>query len=1307
MPNIKSLARLNNSTVRCCTIAVLLLTPFVSWRPVFAQDPMEDKDVNEVLEDIHEDTAGVWWNKDWKLRRKVSIKDPKLLSGANDALLLVEPDPLLFYNTGRALDGLADLRVIGRDGSVLPSGVTHFGRDDGTSQIWFSPNIKDFQKSLDVYLYYGNPNAKPTGDKVPARGGASGDAQFVNVGPEEVLEGATVALPAIGSFFTKTVPFEAEGMQAADKDDIKVVDAGDASGEHLLTLAAGAKTPATLTTQVKVPDAGPWYAHIRYKNGTAKNKYSPFQITLGAQEITCGDAPGESTYAWKSAKVDLPQGEVKAGLKLNGPAAVDCIVLSKDPHYKPDYRDVNGPVWMRFKVNGPVKSPYYVDLFGMHTTYSATGQQGNTASYMFRDQLVYPRKIQWETEKGTIRDSDLPPYAADLPKDPKNLINGDEWTPWGKALAHGSWTWYSDVRFVAGGKSPQPLSQLNVSYEFATRPDSSRTYRSGSDESGGSNSIMVHMPTALDYQTLNHMTLTFADWGEQRFQMAQALGFKPNEGPKKIVMSTMATAYSERDAENILKTLGWIGLNTITMYNRSGKIEPEVREKHGLNGVWDFSRTQYMFFRHFYTPDPKLDRRLSTGKIEPGMRPLDKPRPGLTYAQTVAQIIDEETEKDYRQRHENMLKNSPWELAHTRYNDLDDEIGAAIDGHTINRHPLFKGYFIEYLKNHGQTPADFGIEKWEDIKAVDYSPELSKKEAEEKQIEEDRVAAEKKLEQDTDIVGDPEGKELLEAIEAEPPKKVEKNVKPKEPSGKTKVEDAAEEEARKGHERLTPVEIEKQKQLEKRAFYWTQRFRSSFTALFYHYHTKVVTKYYPAGIRTCANLQAMPAQVGRMWDGSLNIFDLGREEGFSSIQLEDWTGNDRNVRFSMDLLKAAARKKGQTTTALVVGGNPGRRVIANLMEEVRFFLFYLYGPIYAIGPVWAEDKNTQKDLGDALRKVAKTETDILASKRRQHEVALLVANTSETNGAYFQYPFDRERTAIYSSLIDAQVPVEVVGEEEIIEDDALKNYRVLYVCDPHVNAKAQQKIKEWVAAGGTLWADYAGLARQEYDQPSGILNEAFGLESRGPVVPYGSGGYSTTKIPGGSVVKVPKSEFFEADEIKGVLVKAPAEFSGHHAKPDWKISTAKVLGTFDDGKPAILHNKFGKGQTFLNGFLAGLCYSGSGSTYTAASHTEASTSVRGQMMTVAAKAAQIKPDVKIAEHGFNTEVHDGPEQTVVFIMNGANDINGEPMEVALPKPPKSAMFGSGKPVDYKADGNRAIVNLKIAKNDTDILVFKF
>jgi hypothetical protein len=1305
---------------QCKRLAALAFVATVCLRtlPVRAQDPLDDKGVDDVLEEIHQETASQWWNKDWKYRRKISIEDPKLLNGASEALFLSEPDPLLLYNTNRSQDNLADLRVIGKDGTVLPCGVTNFGRDDGTSLIWFAPNVRDFQKSLDVYVYYGNAAAKPTGDKVPQKGGPTGDPQFIHVGPEELLQGATSTAAAPGSFFAKTVPIEAERFEPESetgKTALKTQPAADASGENVLSVALGQGANApTAWSQIKLPEGGTWYAHVRYKNGAGRNHYSPFQLLLGKEEIACGEGTSEAPYSWKSAKVELPQGDLKAGLRFSGPAVVDCVILTKDPHYRPDYRDINGPVWMRFKVNGNVASPYYVDLFGMHTTYSATGQQGNTAAYLFKDQLVYPRKIQWETEKGTIRDSDLPPYAANLPKDPKNLISGNEWTPWGKALAKGSYTWYSDIRFISGGKTPQALSNLNVDYEFATRPDSSRTYRAGEEPSGSSSSIMVHMPTALDYATLKNMTLTFGDWGEQRFEIAKALGFKEGEGPKKIVFSTMASAYSEHDAENILKTIGWIGLNTITLYNRNGSVDPALREKYGLNGVWEFARTQYMFFNHFYTPDKTLDRRGPTGTVIPGMRPIDKPFPGMTYGQTIEKILDDVTDADYKARAAAMKKNTPWEFAHIRYNDLDDEIGAAIDGHTINKHPLFKGYFVEYLKAHELEPGFFGAKTWDDVKAVDYSPELSKKEAEDKQIEEDRTAAEKKQERDTDLVGGPDDndKSLEDLLGDEPAKtdsKDKKTGKKAQPKKSEKPEeDIAEEEGRKAHERLTPEQEAQQKVFEKRAFYWTQKFRSHFTALFYHYHAKVVTKYFPAGTHTCANLQAMPAQAGRMWDGSLNIFDLGREEGFTALQLEDWTGSERNVRFAMDLMHAAARKKGQETTALVVGGNPGKRIIADLMEGTRNFLFYLYGPIYAIGPVWAEDKGTQFDIGDAMRKVGRTEADIVASKRRQHDVAILVANSSETNAAYFQYPFDRERMAIYSALADAQVPVEVVGEEEITEDDALKNYRVLYVCDPHVTARAQEKIKAWVAAGGTLWVDYAGLARQEYDQPSHTMDEVFGLQSRGDIQPYPAGGANTAKVPGGDAVKVPKSEYFEADEIKGVLLKAdPPTYSGHYTVPDYKVSTGKVLGTFDDGKPAIVYNKFGKGQAILEGFLAGLSYTGHGSNYTAASHTAASTSARGQMMTIAAKLAQIKPDVKIDEHGFLSEVHDGPEQSVVFLINGPSDLNGVPMEVSLPKPPKSAYAGSGKPVEYKADGNHATVNLKMSKNDTDIIVFKY
>src|SRR5262249_22064394 len=151
--------------------------------------------------------------------------------------------------------------------------------------------------------------------------------------------------------------------------------------------------------------------------------------------------------------------------------------------------------------------------------------------------------------------------------------------------------------------------------------------------------------------------------------------------------------------------------------------------------------------------------------------------------------------------------------------------------------------------------------------------------------------------------------------------------------------------------------------------------------------------------------------------------------------------------------------------------------------------------------VWGEHEPTMRELGEVLRLAARSEEDILVSKNRPADVALLVANTSEVNSRFFKSRFGPDRIALFTALMAAQIPVDVIDEEEVIEDETLNNYRALYVVDPHVDSRAQSKIKEWVHEGGTLWASYAALSRQEYDEPASTFDEVFGLRTRGTVEP--------------------------------------------------------------------------------------------------------------------------------------------------------------------------------------------------------------
>src|SRR5204863_283232 len=101
-----------------------------------------------------------------------------------------------------------------------------------------------------------------------------------------------------------------------------------------------------------------------------------------------------------------------------------------------------------------------------------------------------------------------------------------------------------------------------------------------------------------------------------------------------------------------------------------------------------------------------------------------------------------------------------------------------------------------------------------------------------------------------------------------------------------------------------------------------------------------------------------------------------------------------------------------------------------------------------------------------------------------------------------------------------------------------------------------------------------------------------------------------------------------------------------------EVSTGKVLATFADGKPAVIRNKFGKGEALFFGFLAGLTYGGqwepNGYNFSWIAREAPATALRGQLMTAIAKA-RTSPHATLDEHMFWSMVHDGPEQAVVYL----------------------------------------------------------
>jgi hypothetical protein len=653
-----------------------------------------------------------------------------------------------------------------------------------------------------------------------------------------------------------------------------------------------------------------------------------------------------------------------------------------------------------------------------------------------------------------------------------------------------------------------------------------------------------------------------------------------------------------------------------------------------------------------------------------------KPAEGLTCTETLDRFLAEKARDCYAPDRPQWGRPD----LRARLLILGDEIGPATLAEYINLLPLLKGTFHEYLQRQGLAPEFFGKTNWADVEAFTY-----------RKIREGSEAW------DTLV-------RIMAAQGLEPPKTVElpeEKLVLKNPSRASaeEVDLSRLEEEKQAGDRLHDASGREASLAERRLYHWTQRFRSWYTTRFYglsHAELQRVARdelRLPWKPRACPNFQAMPIMCGQMWDGALNLFEWARSGTTDYLSAEDWINGPYRVAFGMRLLKAAGRKRGQELGHLIVADRGHfQRYLMSLGAGSRGFLSYLYGPLRVIGPAWADSKEISEMWAKALRWTGRCEADLLASSLRPAEAAILVANTSEINTAYRHTALYaqsrplRDRYDIFAALMDAQVPVEIVGEEEIIEDDALARYRALYVSDPHVDSRAQARIRAWVEQGGVLWASHAGLARQEYDEPSPLFDEVFGLAGRGETL-------STPE----SLEPAERIVVATNDLIPAVAFKAAP------CRPAWVLGPAEVLARYDDGTPVLIRNRFGKGQSFLLGNAAYACTGG----YDFEVDEPPEAAASREVVAVAARAAGVRPHVRLNHTRVLWSVMDGPDQTVLVLANCfVEDLPGLAVEVLLPRKPARAYSGRADNVPFEWLGDRARVTLDLARGDGEILVFR-
>ena len=177
------------------------------------------------------------------------------------------------------------------------------------------------------------------------------------------------------------------------------------------------------------------------------------------------------------------------------------------------------------------------------------------------------------------------------------------------------------------------------------------------------------------------------------------------------------------------------------------------------------------------------------------------------------------------------------------------------------------------------------------------------------------------------------------------------------------------------------------------------------------------------------------------------------------------------------------------------------------------------------------------------------------------------------------------RKAIYFALRHAQVPVDFLSEDDVIDGRA-DDYRVIYVTQEYLHSDAIVALQGWVERGGTLVALCGCGFVEEFGRPNPDAINLYGVQDQ-----------SLEKDTALYVFhfKQDLPPYKPLDTMQWTV--------GDTTVNDvpvilWKQTITpgdgEVIGTYSDGSAAVVRKAHGNGQAVLFGAMAGLAYVRSG-----------------------------------------------------------------------------------------------------------------
>ncbi|HOK79846.1 MAG TPA: beta-galactosidase trimerization domain-containing protein [bacterium] len=392
-----------------------------------------------------------------------------------------------------------------------------------------------------------------------------------------------------------------------------------------------------------------------------------------------------------------------------------------------------------------------------------------------------------------------------------------------------------------------------------------------------------------------------------------------------------------------------------------------------------------------------------------------------------------------------------------------------------------------------------------------------------------------------------------------------------------------------------------------RLFYYTSRFRQISTNERFRWLTEAVHKYISNDVYTSTLVADHPYFAGTglgmgmgpnpAWGSTplaCDWFDMARRKAVDMAGIEDWMGlqymygpNWTWEGFQLMGFQASIFRSGSNSTMPIMAWitpsdeiNLRLKTASALCQGAKHFFYWTYGPTAtSTENYWSDLRGEYDGIAKITKQLARAEHILADGRTRPTNVALLYSISSDLWQPY-GYVHMLERRLTYLALTHQQYLVDMLTEQDIIAGK-LKNYSVLYVTDPCIHQQAIEEIKRWVKNGGYIRGSCGAGTRNQFNEKIPGLAEVFGIRPH-PDVLVQQGRWH---------IRGALNEINYLDTITpGSNTSYECKIGAIGAKINFRVSTGKVIATFDDGSPAGVRNQYGKGIAEYIGSCPAIAY---------------------------------------------------------------------------------------------------------------------